>query len=96
MVDGFADLPAKVLEMITCYLPNSGIKTLRLTCRSLCNTIRLRLDRVFSPQTPLTSPSSAQSPTAKHSATEIKEIIWDDARLLKAPQSRPRDGAGRF
>lgn len=85
MARSLAALPTEIIAIIAGYLPNSGIKTLRRTCRTLCNTVRLRLDRVFLSANPLNIAvfrAIADSETFRHG---IKEIIWDDARFLKVP-----------
>jgi hypothetical protein len=53
MARSLAHLPAEIIIIIASCLPNSGIKTLRLTCKTLCNTVRLRLDRAFLSANPL-------------------------------------------
>ncbi|KAL2819836.1 hypothetical protein BDW59DRAFT_151169 [Aspergillus cavernicola] len=85
MARSFADFPVEIIQIIASYLPNSGIKTLRLTCHTLCNTVCLRLDRAFLSANPLNIAvfrAIADSETFRHG---IKEIIWDDARFIKAP-----------
>ncbi|KAL3479630.1 hypothetical protein BJX99DRAFT_255356 [Aspergillus californicus] len=84
-VQNFTSLPVEVIALIAGYLPNIGIKSLRLTCRTLCNTVRLRLDRAFLSANPLNIAvfrAIADSETFRHG---IKEIIWDDARFIKTP-----------
>ncbi|CEL01121.1 hypothetical protein ASPCAL00713 [Aspergillus calidoustus] len=80
-----SELPAELLHLIVGYLPNKGIKALRLTCRTLCNAAQLRLDRVFLSANPLNIAvfrAVADSDTYRHG---VKEIVWDDARLEKPP-----------
>ena len=96
MPRSLAALPVEIIITITGYLPNRSIKTLRLACRTLCNTVCLRLDRVFLSPNPLNIAvfrAIADSETFRHG---IKEIIWDDARFLKVPYGEfhiadPRD-----
>ncbi|KAJ0416006.1 hypothetical protein BJY00DRAFT_326607 [Aspergillus carlsbadensis] len=38
MARRLTQLPVEIIIIVTTYLPNSSIKTLRLTCRTLCNT----------------------------------------------------------
>ncbi|KAL3435194.1 hypothetical protein BDV09DRAFT_195197 [Aspergillus tetrazonus] len=85
MARSFADFPVEIIQMIASYLPNSSIKTLRLTCKLLCNTVSLRLDRAFLSANPLNIAvfrAIADSEIFRHG---IEEIIWDDARFIKAP-----------
>ncbi|KAL2854576.1 hypothetical protein BJX68DRAFT_264474 [Aspergillus pseudodeflectus] len=83
MARSLAHLPAEIIIIIASCLPNSGIKTLRLTCKTLCNTVRLRLDRAFLSANPLNITvfrAIADSETFRHG---VRDIIWDDARLVK-------------
>jgi hypothetical protein len=85
MARSLAHLPAEIIIIIASCLPNSGIKTLRLTCKTLCNTVRLRLDRAFLSANPLNITvfrAIADSETFRHG---VRELIWDDARLIKDP-----------
>ncbi|KAL4962080.1 uncharacterized protein BDV14DRAFT_203233 [Aspergillus stella-maris] len=85
MSRSLAGLPLEIISLIASSLSNRDIKTLRLTCRTLCNSVRLRLDRVFLSANPLNIAvflAIADSEKFQHG---IKEIIWDDARFLKSP-----------
>ncbi|KAI1858105.1 uncharacterized protein JN550_012861 [Neoarthrinium moseri] len=64
----FIRLPVEIIRQITGYLPNSDIKSLRLTCRSLSKSTVMRLQRVFLSANP----------------RNFTEIIWDDALLTGA------------
>ncbi|KAL4990930.1 hypothetical protein BDW68DRAFT_174661 [Aspergillus falconensis] len=59
MTNKLTSLPAEVIQIIASYLPNGGIKTLRLTCRTLCDTGRL--------------PAAHKSPP--HNRGYIKQLI---------------------
>ncbi|KAK7723628.1 hypothetical protein SLS57_004442 [Botryosphaeria dothidea] len=75
-------LPVELLSQITACLPNSSIKSLRLTCRFLSNACPFRLSRIFLSPHPTNISvflEIAAHPTLR---TRIKEIIWDDALLL--------------
>ncbi|KAL2836873.1 hypothetical protein BJY01DRAFT_258587 [Aspergillus pseudoustus] len=85
MARGLADLPVEVIHLIAGYLPNSGIKTLRRTCRTLCNSVRLRLDRVFLSANPLNLTVFRAIAGSEAFRYGITEIIWDDARLIEEP-----------
>ncbi|KAL6231580.1 hypothetical protein BDW75DRAFT_38781 [Aspergillus navahoensis] len=85
MARSFADFPVEIIQIIASYLPNSSIKTLRLTCKPLCNIVRLRLDRAFLSANPLNIAVFRAIADSKIFRHGIKEIIWDDARFIKAP-----------
>ncbi|KAL2855796.1 hypothetical protein BJX68DRAFT_280055 [Aspergillus pseudodeflectus] len=89
MPRNLTELPAEIIHIITSYLPNSDIKTLRLTCKLLCNTVQLRLNRVFLSANPLNIAvflAIANSETFRHG---VDEIIWDDARFYNLPDAVP-------
>ncbi|KAL2823033.1 hypothetical protein BJX63DRAFT_417418 [Aspergillus granulosus] len=71
-----AKLPTEIIQIITSYLPNSDIKTLRLTCKPLCNTVQLRLNRVFLSANPL-------------NLAVFLAIANNDARFVKLPPDVP-------
>ncbi|KAL4900879.1 hypothetical protein BDW74DRAFT_182462 [Aspergillus multicolor] len=82
---GSSDLPLEMILMFDIYLPNGSKKALRQTCKALCRTVRLRIDRTFLSANPLNITvfrAIADSETYRHS---IKEIVWDGARLISAP-----------
>ncbi|KAI1861642.1 hypothetical protein JX265_009609 [Neoarthrinium moseri] len=77
----FIRLPVEIIRQITGYLPNSDIKSLRLTCRSLSKSTVMRLQRVFLSANP----------------RNFTEIIWDDALLTGAklhPQTEDEEQDG--
>ncbi len=72
-------LPAEILALVVSHLPNSDVKSLRLTCKRLHANTKLRLDRVFlsaNPRDVEVFRAVADDDTFCHS---IVEIIWDDA-----------------
>jgi hypothetical protein len=85
MARRFTGLPVEIIQIIAGYLPHSGIKTLRLTCRTLCNAIRLRLDRAFLSANQLNVAVCRAIADSEIFRRGIKEIIWDDARLIHVP-----------
>ncbi|EEU36944.1 uncharacterized protein NECHADRAFT_42016 [Fusarium vanettenii 77-13-4] len=74
-------LPPELLEQILSGLPNSDIKSLRLTCTRLHRCAQLRLSRIFLSPNPLNV--SVFRAVADHEEFRkgIVEIIYDDARL---------------
>ncbi|KAM6523251.1 hypothetical protein FSOLCH5_003870 [Fusarium solani] len=74
-------LPLELLEQILFGLPNSDIKSLRLTCTHLHRFAQLRLSRIFLSPNPLNV--SVFRAVADHDEfrKKIVEIIYDDARL---------------
>lgn len=81
-------LPAEIATAISLHLPNRDIKSLRLTCRALCVTSQLRLDRVFLSANPLNIEVFRSIADHKVLRKQIVEIIWDDARLRDEPRPR--------
>lgn len=80
-------LPADLIDLVSFYLPNRDIKSLRLTCRQLGTTIRIRTHRVFICPNPMNLRvfrAIADDHTFRKGVTEI---IWDDARLIKCPET---------
>jgi hypothetical protein len=78
----FLRIPPELIASITSYLPNSAIKNLRLTCRTLRDGAILRLNRVFlsaNPRNVEVLRAIADHETLRH---KISEIIWDDAQLV--------------
>lgn len=73
------DLPPELHSYIFSYLPNSDIKSLRLTCRALHTRTQLRLNRLFLSANPLNISvfrAVVGDETFRHGITEI---VWDDA-----------------
>ena len=85
-------LPQELLNSILSYLPNRAIKSLRQTCRSLCASAHLRLNRAFLSANPLNISvfrAIAYHDTFRHG---IEEIVWDDSLLLSDSQGRAYHG----
>lgn len=71
--------------MITSFLPNKDIKSLRLTCKTLSEMTPFSSSRVFLSANSLNIKvfrAVADHPKFRH---QITEIIWDDARFVSAP-----------
>ncbi|KAL4798704.1 hypothetical protein BDV19DRAFT_11481 [Aspergillus venezuelensis] len=85
MPRSLAGLPAEMISLIASCLSNRDIKTLRLTCRTFCNSVRLRLDRVFLSANPLNIAVFREIADSEKFQHCVKEIIWDDARFVKSP-----------
>ncbi|KFY31256.1 hypothetical protein V493_01264 [Pseudogymnoascus sp. VKM F-4281 (FW-2241)] len=81
-------LPPEIIKTIVDQVPNSTIKTLRLTCRFYLEAVALRLDRVFISANPRNV--EVFTAIANHEAfrAKITEIIWDDALLYVRPVPR--------
>lgn len=80
----FSRLPIELISSISFYLTNRDIKNLRLTCRFLLRTSRLRLNRVFLSANPLNIRVFRAVADHEIYRLGITEIIWDDARLAKS------------
>lgn len=81
------DISVDILYMVRSFLTNRDVKSLRLTCKYLNNTVPLSFSRVFLSANPLDIEvfrAVADHPTLRH---QIKEIIWDDARFVSEPWS---------
>jgi hypothetical protein len=73
--------------MIRSCLTNRDLKSLRLTCKYLNDTVPLKFSRVFLSANPLDIQvfrAIADHPILRH---QIDEIIWDDARFVSEPWS---------
>ena len=82
------DIPVEILYMARSFLTNRDMKSLRLTCKYLSNTVPLNFSRVFLSANPLDIEvfrAVADHPTLRH---QVQEIIWDDARFVSEPWSR--------
>ncbi|CAJ0555495.1 Ff.00g055600.m01.CDS01 [Fusarium sp. VM40] len=87
----FQTLPNELVGAICTLLYNRDIKSLRLTCRALGNKSPLRFDRVFispNPRNVEVLLAVANHDVFRH---RVKEIVWDDAVLMRIPSS---DGDG--
>ncbi|KAJ4243865.1 hypothetical protein NW762_014746 [Fusarium torreyae] len=87
----FRTLPNELVGAICARLCNRDIKSLRLTCRALGDKSPLRFDRVFI--SPNLRNIEVLLAVANHDVFRhrVKEIIWDDARLIRIPST---DGDG--
>ncbi|RSL84615.1 hypothetical protein CDV31_016682 [Fusarium ambrosium] len=74
-------LPPELLEQILSGLPNSDIKSLRLTCTRLHRFAQLRLSRIFLSPNPLNVSVFRAVADHEEFRKKIVEIIYDDARL---------------
>ncbi|RYP13722.1 hypothetical protein DL767_010626 [Monosporascus sp. MG133] len=76
-------LPAEVTSNLFSYLPNSALKSLRLTCRFFASRAALRLVRAFLSANPRNV--DVFNAIAAHDVyrKQITHIIWDDALLLE-------------
>ncbi|RAH71882.1 uncharacterized protein BO66DRAFT_370399 [Aspergillus aculeatinus CBS 121060] len=82
-------LPPELFHQIISTLSNGDIKSLRLTCRLLCDVARLRLSRVFLSANPLNIRgfcAVAEHPLFRQ---QVTEIVWDDALLIDDPTPEP-------
>ncbi|RAK77392.1 uncharacterized protein BO72DRAFT_428617 [Aspergillus fijiensis CBS 313.89] len=82
-------LPPELFHQIISTLSNCDIKSLRLTCRRLCDVARLRLSRVFLSANPLNIRvfrTVAEHPLFRQ---QVTEIVWDDAFLIDDPTPEP-------
>lgn len=75
------DLPVELVHTILSYLPNSDIKSLRLVSKQYCDSVQLRLSRVFLSANPLNIKIFRAVADHEEFRHHITEIIWDDARL---------------
>ncbi|ROW06355.1 hypothetical protein VPNG_07511 [Cytospora leucostoma] len=78
---GFLKLPTEIILAICPHLPNRDIKSLRLTCSFFRETAALRLDRIFLSANPRNIDVFRAVATHEVYRRQIKEIIYDDARL---------------
>lgn len=85
-IDRISSLPAELLIIICSHLANRDIKSLRLTCKFLAQTARLRLNRAFLSANPRNI--KIFRAIADHGAFryDVTEIIWDDARFIEGPK----------
>ncbi|KAJ5547206.1 hypothetical protein N7494_004791 [Penicillium frequentans] len=76
-----ANLPVEVILLICADLPNSDIKSLRLTCTRISHIAQLRLTRVFLSADPTNIRVFRAIADHERYRKQIKEIVYDDARL---------------
>jgi hypothetical protein len=83
-VNPFVHLPPELLEQILSGLPNSDIKSLRLTCTYFCRVAQLRLSRLFLSPNPRNVRVFRVVADHCEFSKKIVEIIYDDARLASS------------
>lgn len=76
-----SSLPLEILTYIYGQLPNKDIMNVRLTCRFLQRTARLRFDRLFLSANSRNIEVFVAVATHDVFRRHIIEILWDDARL---------------
>ncbi|RSL92401.1 hypothetical protein CEP52_013839 [Fusarium oligoseptatum] len=81
-------LPPELLEQILSGLPNSDIKSLRLTCTHLHRSAQLRLSRIFLSPSPLNVSVFRAVADHEEFRKKVIEIIYDDARLAYSHETR--------
>lgn len=86
-------LPSELHAIIQSHLPNRDIKSIRLTCRYLCDTFSLRFDRVFLSANPRNIEVFRAIADHNGLRRKVTEIIWDDARLPDSPKA---DASGLY
>lgn len=79
------NLPPELWYTIVLFLPNRDIKNLRLVSKQLCDSVELRLQRVFLSANPLNIKVFRAIADHEKSRHQISEIIWDDARFARGP-----------
>lgn len=77
-------LPGELLGLISTFSANRDIKNLRLTCRLLHSTARLRLSRVFLSSNYLNIEVFRAIADHETFRKQIVEIIWDETRMRVA------------
>ncbi|KAJ5657812.1 uncharacterized protein N7484_001461 [Penicillium longicatenatum] len=75
------DLPVELFRTILSHLPNRDIRSLRLVSKQFCNSVQLRLSRVFLSANSLNIKVFRAVADHEKLRHKITEIIWDDARL---------------
>ncbi|KAH7128962.1 hypothetical protein EDB81DRAFT_696957 [Dactylonectria macrodidyma] len=91
---GILQLPSETIAAICSHLPNSDIKTLRLSCVSLSATARLRFDRVFLSAQPREIEIFHNVARSDKYHSQVREIVYDDA--LFAAQGSRFFGSSRY
>ncbi|KAJ5763281.1 hypothetical protein N7533_001962 [Penicillium manginii] len=83
----FYNLPPELWYAISSYLPNRDIKSLRLVSKRFCNSVELRLGRVFLSANPLNIKVFRAIADHEEFRHKISEIVWDDARFARGPST---------
>lgn len=79
-------LPLELVEIISGFLSNRDIKSLRLTSSLVRNVVTLRLKRVFISSHPFDLKVLEEIANHEQYRKGVVEMIWDDADL-RGPQS---------
>ncbi|KAJ5374060.1 hypothetical protein N7517_006066 [Penicillium concentricum] len=88
-IDRISSLPVELLECICSHLANRDIKSLRLACKLLVQTARVRLNRGFLSAHPCNIGVFREIADHEASRHNVTEIIWVDARFIEGPQPHP-------
>ncbi|CAG8052723.1 unnamed protein product [Penicillium salamii] len=83
-------LPLELWLQITSYLPTRDIKSMRLAGKQFSNAVELPLQRVFLSPNPLNIAVFRAVAEHERFRHQVREIIWDDARLPRGPLIRRR------
>ncbi|KAJ5814285.1 uncharacterized protein N7503_001035 [Penicillium pulvis] len=84
---GLLQLPPEILLMVTSFLPNQDLKSLRLASKLLGETTPLPFSRVFLSANLLDVKVFRSIANHPEFRKQVTEIIWDDARFVAAPAS---------
>ncbi|KAF0332297.1 hypothetical protein GQ607_000313 [Colletotrichum asianum] len=92
VVESIAQLPTELADEIFSHLSNRHLKSLRLACVKFSEIVRpyFRFERVFisaNPRNIEVFRAVAGHETFRHA---VREIVWDDARLLEAEDYEDR------
>ncbi|KAF3803540.1 hypothetical protein GCG54_00004711 [Colletotrichum gloeosporioides] len=92
VVESIAQLPTELADEIFSHLSNRDLKSLRLACVKFSEIVRpyFRFERVFisaNPRNIEVFRAVAEHETFRHA---VREIVWDDARLLEAEDYQDR------
>lgn len=77
----FIDLPVDVLALIFDRLTQRDLKKVRLVCRALQSVVKLRVSRVFLSPNRTNINAFRGIAAKKEFRDQVREIVWDDARL---------------
>ncbi|KAJ5100591.1 hypothetical protein N7456_006643 [Penicillium angulare] len=81
-------IPFELWREIFANLPNRDVKSIRLTSKYFSHAAELRFDRVFLSPNPLNIEVFRAIADHENFRQQVKEIIWDDARLSRGPRRR--------
>ncbi|KAJ5582087.1 hypothetical protein N7535_000707 [Penicillium sp. DV-2018c] len=87
-------LPLEPWRCIGSHLSNADIKSLRLACKQFNNAVSLRFDRVFLSANPLNIEVLRNIASHDQFRHQVKELIWDEARLYRGPPRMDDDMEG--